>query len=274
MASAWRSGARWTIAYGPPVTSRRGTQQPARQLQDPEVGTPLVAVRGEDGGERVLPLADLRIGDVRNVSSWRTFRSRHGQPHYSGRYWCATTGRHLVYESRLELARLLLADFDPTVVAIVAQPLCLTASVDGRLRRHVPDFFLLHRDETPRIVDVKPAERLARPAVAEALRWPAEVFERHGWPVEVWTGADPTLLANVRFLAGYRRDDLVDPEVLAAAEAAVLNGDTIGGVEHRLHDRWPSRMSRPAVLRLLWLGRLRAELTRELDTTTVLWRHA
>jgi hypothetical protein len=33
------------------------------------------------------------------------------QAHVSGSYWAATTDGHVVYESRLELARLLLADF-------------------------------------------------------------------------------------------------------------------------------------------------------------------
>ncbi|HET9966639.1 MAG TPA: hypothetical protein VFQ68_00300, partial [Streptosporangiaceae bacterium] len=42
---------------------------------------------------------------------------RQGQAHYSGWYWSATTGGHVVYESRLELARLLMADFDPQVTA-------------------------------------------------------------------------------------------------------------------------------------------------------------
>jgi hypothetical protein len=40
-----------------------------------------------------------------------------------GWYWSATTSGHIVFESRLELARLLLADFDPNVVAIATQPL-------------------------------------------------------------------------------------------------------------------------------------------------------
>ena len=59
------------------------------------------------------------------------FRWHHGQAHYSGWYWSATTGGHVVYESRLELARLLLADFDPRVAAIAAQPFCVTASLTG-----------------------------------------------------------------------------------------------------------------------------------------------
>lgn len=44
---------------------------------------------------------------------WRTFRWHRDQKHYSGFYWSATMRDHVIYESRLELARLLLADFDP-----------------------------------------------------------------------------------------------------------------------------------------------------------------
>lgn len=37
-----------------------------------------------------------------------------------GSYWSATQGRHVIYESRLELARLLFADFDRSVHRICA----------------------------------------------------------------------------------------------------------------------------------------------------------
>ena len=44
--------------------------------------------------------------------------------HYSGTYWSATERGHVIYESRLELARLLFADFDASVNRIFAQPFC------------------------------------------------------------------------------------------------------------------------------------------------------
>ncbi|MDT3446461.1 hypothetical protein [Pseudofrankia sp. BMG5.37] len=46
------------------------------------------------------------------VLPWRTFRWRGGQAHYSGLYWSAVMGGHVGYESRLELAWLLMADRD------------------------------------------------------------------------------------------------------------------------------------------------------------------
>jgi hypothetical protein len=104
----------------------------------------------------------------------------------------------VAYESRLELTRLLLADFDPAVAAIAAQPFLLRAHADGRVRRHVPDFFLVRADESALLVNVKPAARLADPQVASALEWPGRLAREHGWDYEVWSGADPVFLANVR----------------------------------------------------------------------------
>jgi hypothetical protein len=69
-----------------------------------------------------MALEQVRAEHFTGSVPWRRFRSRQGQSHLSGRRWSATTGGHVLYESRLELARLLLADFDPDVVAIWAQP--------------------------------------------------------------------------------------------------------------------------------------------------------
>ena len=53
--------------------------------------------------------------------------------------WSATQGDLVLYESRLELARLLFADFDRAVRGIVAQPFLLETEIDGR---HVPDLVI------------------------------------------------------------------------------------------------------------------------------------
>jgi DNA-binding MarR family transcriptional regulator len=58
---------------------------------------------------------------------WRTFRWYKGQRHYSGVYWSVTMHDHIVYESRLELLRLIFADFDRSVHRILAQPFLLKA---------------------------------------------------------------------------------------------------------------------------------------------------
>jgi hypothetical protein len=42
---------------------------------------------------------------------------------------------------------------------------------------------------------------LAEPQIAEALARPGQLIEGHGWQYEIWSGAGPVLLANLRFLA-------------------------------------------------------------------------
>ncbi|MGH3235155.1 MAG: TnsA-like heteromeric transposase endonuclease subunit [Streptosporangiaceae bacterium] len=176
----------------------------------------------------------------------------------------------MIYESRLELARLLLADFDREVAAIAAQPFLLQAPVGGRARRHVPDFLLAHAGKSVRVVNVKPAGKLAEPRIAEALAWPGELIEAHGWQYEIWSGADPVLLANLRFLAGYRRPGLLPGDLLDDVLAAVRPGDTIGGVIGRVPGNRRPGDVKAAVLRLLWQQRLRTDLGSCLDAGSTL----
>ena len=218
-----------------------------------------------DGGEASFPLRQVQARRVIAAVPWRKTRSARGQAHYPGYFWSATMGAHVIYESRLELARLLLADFDRDVVAIAAQPFLLQALVGGRARRHVPDFLLAHADRSVRVVNVKPAGKLAEPRIAEALSWPGRLIEGHGWQYEIWSGADPVLLANLRFLAGYRRPGLLPGDLLDDVLAAVQPGDTIGGVIGRMSGvRRPAEV-KAAVLRLLWLQRLATDLAGRLD---------
>lgn len=54
------------------------------------------------------------------------------------RVWTPATERgHVIYESWLELARLLFADFDTSVTRIFAQPFLFSAQVEATVRRHV-----------------------------------------------------------------------------------------------------------------------------------------
>ena len=201
----------------------------------------------------------LSVDEVLAGGPVREFRWYRGRKHYSGWYWSATSGGLVAYESRLELARIMLADFDPEVTGIAAQPFQLSGRDVGVLRRHVPDLLLKRADGGVLVVDVKPAHRLDDATVRAVFDWTATVVGWRGWRFEAWCGADAVLLSNVAFLAGYRRPLVVDQsllgEVLAAAAACQ---DTIAGTE-RAVDAPPARV-RPVVLHLLWTGRLRTDL--------------
>jgi hypothetical protein len=114
----------------------------------------------------------------------RTFRMYFGQTHYSGVYWSATETGPVIHESRLELSRLMLADFDPDVTHIVAQPFLMRAMVDGVRRRHIPDYFLV-TSQGPVVVDVKPRARLDDPKIVDTFAWVRAAVETKGWRFEV-----------------------------------------------------------------------------------------
>ena len=113
----------------------------------PNTGRPqgaTVTLRRRDTGlEETSSWNQAPVELVASAAPWRTFRWCRGQCHFSGSYWSFTERDHIVYESRLELSRLLFADFDPSVHRIAAQPFLLRARVDGRERKHIPDYFLL-----------------------------------------------------------------------------------------------------------------------------------
>lgn len=223
-----------------------------------------------DGDVEVAPGAGAQTLEGGDVVAWRQFRWHHGQAHYSGLYWSATTGGHVAYESRLELARLLLADFDPGIHWIVSQPFLVEADVDGATRRHVPDFALVDSDGALTIVNVKPASRLGDPKVVATLVWAGQAFASRGWAHEVWSGSPEALLANVRFLAGYRRRDRFESTLIDAVLAALADGGSVDEAEARCAGIGPPEIVRPALLHLLWSGALRVDLTEVLSGRTLL----
>ena len=84
----------------------------------------------------------------------------------------------------------------------------LKAKVDGKIRKHIPDYFLV-TDQGPVVVDVKPEHLLAKSTVAYTFAWTRRLVEGRGWQYEVWSGAQPSELENLRFLAGYAEEPLV-----------------------------------------------------------------
>lgn len=175
---------------------------------------------------------------------------------------------HVVYESRLELSCQWLADFDPDVVGIAAQPLYVVGDDGGRIRTRYPDFLCVVADRRVVVVDVKPEEMLKKAVVRESLDWTARVMQERGWEYIVLMSAPATTLRNVRLLAAARRSALVGPSFIeAAVETCPLDGTTIGDLEHALAISLPGA-ARSAVFAALWWHRLGCDLSLPLDSRT------
>lgn len=228
--------------------------------------------RSADLSEVTHEWSDAGIDWLAGAAPWRTFRWYHGQKHYSGTYWSSTMNGHVIYESRLELSRLLFADFDPEVRYIVAQPFLLRTMVDGKPHKHIPDYLLI-TDAAPVVVDVKPARRLADPKVAFTFEWTRELVEARGWRYEVATEPDVVALANVRFLAGYRREWLFTPSLLARVRELDLDAVSLAEAVQCLPGE-PVHLVKAAVLHLLWRQEAAIDISEPLSGRTQLRRVA
>lgn len=214
------------------------------------------------------PLSGVSVDEIAAARPIRALSWYSGQRSFPGWYWSSTVGAHVPYDSRLELARLLLADFDCSVEIIVAQPFQLVGAIGCKVCRHVPDFLLVRRDRTVTVVNVKTEMALEKVRVRRTFEWVTEILSRRGWDHEVWTGSNSTFLANVRFLAGFRRAHY--PVTLLDSIEGGAPGRNFPEVELAVAPRWDRREVRAAILHLLWSHRLVADLDVPLSSRTVL----
>lgn len=212
-------------------------------------------------------LADAVASDVVRGLPVRAFPTYRGQRNYPGWLWLSTTCSLVGYESLLERDRLWLADFDPAVTWVASQPFWVSGRDGSVLRRHVPDF-LLETTTGFVVVDVKPAELVDDADVAAVMGWTRRLCDAKGWAYEVWSGADPVLLRNIRFLAAARRRDLVGQDVLGKVADAAGPGMTLAQVEEAAGV--DAGHARAASLQLLWSRRWQVDLSRPLTSSSVL----
>jgi len=222
-----------------------------------------------EGREVESSLDEADPTEIARSAPVRTPPSYAGQSHYPGLFWSATTESLVVYESRLELGWLWLADFDPSVVRIAAQPFELRGGDGGRVRVRYPDFLWVGSDGRIGVVDVKPASMLADHKVQAALAWTAEALRSRGWSYEVWHGAPPTVLRNVRLIAVGRRPGVVKDEVITGAVAACPPaGTTLEALERRVRGLSVAAPARTVIFAALWQGRLVCRIDSPIDGQT------
>lgn len=210
-----------------------------------------------DGVERRAALDDSAQAAFEDAPPVRRFPSYRGQRSYPGLWWAATLGRHVGFESWLERDTAMLLDFDPHVVGFASQPFWLSWPEGGRVRSHAPDFFARLDDGAGVVVDCRPAKRI-RPQDAAVFRATERACGEVGWRYELVHAHDPVLLANARWLSGYRHPRHYDQAVAAALldgfrqpcgllDGVLAVGDPIGVL--------------PVCYHLLWRHDLVADLT-------------
>lgn len=191
---------------------------------------------------------------VRRPPSYRA------QKHYPGLFWSATTGDHVVYESRLELARLWFADFSPDVTWIASQPMWLRGWDESTYRQHVPDLLLTSSTGQLLVVDVKSEKFANHPRARAIFNWTSQLCSAKGWDYQVWTEADcdPVELANIQSLAVARRTHAWTPR----EEQANQHDDVAG---RTLRELAGVNASRATTLSKVWSGQWVVDLKRPLN---------
>ncbi|MCQ8836424.1 TnsA-like heteromeric transposase endonuclease subunit [Streptomyces malaysiensis] len=209
-----------------------------------------------DGVRRRVGLAECWAEPFGRLPPVRTVRTYPGQKSVTRQYWAATTRGPLLVESHLERHHAMLLDFDPQVAGLAAQPFRLFWPTRRGRRGHVPDFFARRADGEGLVVDVRPDDRI-EPDDAEAFAATARACELAGWRFSRVGAVDAVLLANVKWLAGYRHPRYDRPELrqslleVFAAPEALFAG--VGRVGDRLEVL-------PVLYHLLWRQLLHVDL--------------
>nr|WP_223243298.1 TnsA-like heteromeric transposase endonuclease subunit [Streptomyces sp. CBMA123] len=216
-----------------------------------------VAYVDREGGEHRVALADaagVRFEDGRPV---RSFPSWRGQRNHPGLWWSSTSGRHVGYESWLERDHAMLLDFDQQVTGFASQPLWLFWQESGKRRSHAPDWFARRADGSGLVVDCRPLDRI-KPRDGEAFAATERACREIGWSYQVAGVVEPVVLANIRWLAGYRHPRHAVSRFVEPLLGMFVRPTPIRWAVERVGD--PIAVL-PVVFHLLWSGVLVADLS-------------
>jgi hypothetical protein len=233
---------------------------------DPPCGEFDIEAVAEDGTRRKVPLASATRIPFADMTPVRRIKARKGQRHLPGRWWSATDGRHVGYESWLERDQVMWLDWDQTVTGIASQPFRLWWTArEGKTRSHVPDYFAERAGGPALVVDCRPADR--RPprdlAAFEATRRACALA---GWEYRLVGALDPVATANLRWLAGYRHPRYGIPTLAGALRAAFAAPAPLVDGAEAAGD--PIAVL-PVLYHLLWRQELAADLSVPLHPVTV-----
>ena len=221
------------------------------------------------GGEEIWGcLADLSLDLLRRCEPVRMPGVYRRQRHMPGRWFSTTSGRFLEYESLLERDWMLLMDFDREVEWICEQPLRLRYVSDGRPVSHVPDL-LVWRPGKPELCDVKSQERVEDPPFQAQVVATGLACAEAGIGYRVLSEPDRQLLANVRWLAGFRERP-PDPDgerarmLARSAAGSCTIGELVSGAREPM-------LARPVLMNLLWAGDALLDVSAPIGEDSVVW---
>ena len=174
----------------------------------------------------------------------------------------------MIYESRLELARLLFADFEMGVQRIAAQPFLSRCPVDGKERRHIPDY--LPMTTAGRVIaDVKPRRRVGLEDGGIHIRVDQVGVARAGMELRGVERATTHRAGECSGPCRLSEGVVVRSDALGAVRSAVREGITIGEALSAVVS-YPEPSVRTALLHLLSRQGFRVDLAQRLTAASML----
>lgn len=246
-------------------------QDPEAQVRDRIDAAVLSHITYRDG-----PESDPRAVSITGAA-WVDFlhpirrpMAYQGQWCKPGYYYMAAVDDLVSYESRYEMAQLIVLEQGQAVVAICAQPFRLHWRDQGRGRTHVPDFFVRYRDGSAEVIDVKGSRVAARPENALVFGVTGRACKAMGHEFRVAIEVSKVQLKNLRWLEGHKsapvRTDVIGADILDVIDVGMTLGNLVETVAD-LHQEHPLRV-RGVVFHLLWARLLHVDLNVPLSSSS------
>lgn len=191
----------------------------------------------------------------------------------SGLFWSLKNGgRHIPYESGLELDFCTVLELDAAVESFESQPLAVTyVRSNGRLCRGFPDFLVAYRSETRRpteLIDVKGRDELRErwAHLKPRLRAACGYARARGWLFRLRTEKEirTQFLTNAKYLLRFLRDG-ADPEH-GATLVKKLRQLGCASIGELLNTAYPNSERRALAVPTLWNLMARHMIVADLNT--------
>jgi hypothetical protein len=254
----------------------RGTRELMEWLSTLATGATLMAILGvtyKTGTGRLLswqkPSQFVARALDDDIQAVRLPTSYKGQRHLPGYLWMSRMNALVAYESRLEMTILLQLDFNKAVANVVSQPFVLHYLSESNTHHHTPDFFVRYSDGNGEVVNVKPRQFVKKPKNVRDFEACQTAAIEMGCAYSTRSELDTSYLANLGWLAGYRRP----PAELTTYGEAIINAAMdpipIQAVFARI-EASPT-LIRPILFHMLWTGWLATDLHTRLTRESPVW---
>jgi hypothetical protein len=158
-----------------------------------------------------------------------------------GRFPSAKIGRMVDWESQLERRACYRFEFSPAVLSFKEQPEPIRFGMGDYLAKYTPDFELSLVNGETWFVEIKPADHLYRPEIAERLSLASECYKRNGDQFIVVTDLEliePNLESNLAFLRHFQTHENT-ASTFQYARNWITQTDlpTLGGLNEYFNDK-------------------------------------